>query len=113
MVALAAGLAGIAVALTVFLHGSPQTQHLRGARENESVIHIEAADPTALKLEILDELRAAGVPATGYERLGIEGINADLPKPVPPRVRAVLMRHDLSVSGGGELRIEIAVPSAR
>ncbi len=110
LVALAAGLAGITVALTMFLHGGPRTEHLRGAREN--VIHLEAADPTALKMEILDELRAAGVSATGYERLGIEGINADLPKPVPPRVRDVLTRHHLSVPTGGELRIEIAAPSA-
>ena len=112
LVALAAGLAGIAVALTVFLHGTPQVQHLRGARETENVIHVEAADPTALKMEILDELRSAGVSATGYERLGVEGINADLPKPVPPRVRDVLTRHHLNIPAGGELRIEIAVPSA-
>ena len=115
LVALAAALAGIAVALAVFLHGAPQmpqTQHLRGARENENIIHIEAADPAALKVKILDELRTAGVPATGYERLGVEGINADLPKPVPPRVRDVLTRHHLSVPSSGELRIEIAASSA-
>ncbi|HEV2269198.1 MAG TPA: hypothetical protein VGR92_07055 [Steroidobacteraceae bacterium] len=112
LVALAAGLAGITVALTMFLHGAPLTQHLRGARENENVIRIEAADPTALKMEILDQLRAAGVSATGYERLGVAGINADLPKPVPPRVRDVLTRHHLSVPNGGELRVEIAPPSA-
>jgi hypothetical protein len=109
LVALAAGLGAIAVALTVFLHGAPQTQHLRGAHEN--VIHLQAADPMALKMEILDELRAAGVSATGYERLGIEGIDADLPAPVPPRVRDVLTRHHLSVPAGGELRIEIAAQS--
>lgn len=111
-VALAAGLASIAVALTVFLHGTPQMQHMRGARTNENIIHIEAADPTALKMEILDELRAAGVSATGYGRLGLEGINADLPKPVPPQVREVLTRHHLSVPSNGELRIEIA-PSSK
>lgn len=44
-------------------------------------------------MQLLDELRAAGVRATGYDQLGVEGIDADLPKPVPPRVRDVLTRH--------------------
>jgi len=107
--ALAAGLACIAVALTFLLHNTPQTQHLRGARAD--VVRIEAANPTALKVQILQELRAAGVTATGYEQLGVEGIDADLPKPVPPRVRDVLTRHHLSVPSDGVLKIEIAAPS--
>ena len=108
--ALAASLACIAVALTFLLHGTPQTQHLRGAHED--VVRIEAADPTALKMQILQELRAAGVTATGYEQLGVEGIDADLPEPVPPRVREVLTRHHVSVPSDGVLKIEIAAPSA-
>jgi hypothetical protein len=105
--ALAASVAGIAIAL--FLHGRPQTEHVRGTREQ--VTRIEAADPTALKMQILGELRAAGVRATGYDQLGIEGIDADLPEPVPPHVRDVLTRHHLSVPTNGVLRIEIAAPS--
>lgn len=105
--ALAASVAGVAIAL--FLHGGPQTEHLRGTREQ--VIRIVSADPTALKMQLLDELRAAGVRATGYDQLGVEGIDADLPKPVPPRVRDVLTRHHLSVPSNGVLRIEIAAPS--
>jgi hypothetical protein len=108
-VGLAAALAGIAVALAVFFHGAPRAQHFRSARE--SVIRMEAADPTGLKMEIIDELRAAGVAATGYEGLGFEGIDAQLPKPVPPRVRDVLTRRHLSVPDNGVLRIEIAAPS--
>jgi len=108
-VALAAGVAGIATALTLFLHGSPRTEQLRSPHENVS--RIEAADPTALKMEILDELRAAGVRATGYEALGIEGIDAQLPKPVPPRVRDILTQHRVSVPGDGVLRIEITAQS--
>ncbi|HEX4269613.1 MAG TPA: hypothetical protein VHY36_17125 [Steroidobacteraceae bacterium] len=107
MGALAASVAGVAIAL--FLHGRPQTEHLRGTRAQ--VTRIEAADPTALKMQILDELRAAGVRATGYDQLGIEGIDADLPQPVPPRVRDVLTRHHLGVPANGVLRIEIAAPS--
>lgn len=108
-IGLAASLVGIGAALALFLRGTPPTEHVRSA--HESVSRIEAADPTALKVEILDELRAAGVTATGYEALGIEGIDAQLPRPVPPRVRDVLTRHHLSVPGNGVLRIEIAAPS--
>jgi hypothetical protein len=75
------------------------------------VIHIEAADPTALKRQILDELRAAGVRATGYEQLGVEGIDASLPEPVPPQVRDLLSRRHLTVPSNGVLRIEITAPS--
>lgn len=107
--ALAAVLAGVAVALAFFLHGTPRTEHLRGTREH--VIRIEASDPTAMKMQILDDLHAAGVQATGYEGLGVAGINADLPKPVPPRVRDVLTRHHVSVPSDGVLRIEITAPS--
>jgi hypothetical protein len=107
--ALAASIAGIAVALSFFLHGTPSVVHFRSAREQ--VIRIEAADPTALKMQILDELHAAGVRATGYEQLDVEGIDASLPEPVPPRVRDVLTRHHLSVPNNGVLRIEIAAPS--
>jgi len=107
--ALAASITGIAVALSFFLRGAPPTEHFRAAREQ--VIHLEAADPAALKRQLLDELRAAGVRATGYEQLGVEGIDASLPEPVPSRVRDVLMRHHLSVPSNGILRIEIAAPS--
>ncbi len=107
---LAASVIGIAVAVGVFFHGAPRAEHLRSAREN--VTRIEATDPTALKMEILDELRAAGVTATGYEGLGVEGIDAQLPEPVPPRVHDVLTRHHLSVPTNGVLRIEIAAQSA-
>lgn len=109
-IGLAAALAGIAVALTVFFHAAPRTEHLRSARGN--VIHMEAADPTALKMELLSELRAAGVAATGYEGLGVEGIDAQLPEPVSPRVRDVLTRHHLGVPDDGVLRIEIGASSS-
>ena len=109
LLGLAAGVAGIAVAFTVFLHGTPRTEHLRGPRED--VARIQSADPAALKMQIIDELRAAGVRATGYEQLGIEGIDASLPEPVPPRVRAILTRHHLGVPSNGVLKIEIAAPA--
>jgi hypothetical protein len=107
-VAIAAGIAGVAMAPLLLLRSVHPTEHFRGAGNH--VIHIQAADPTALKMQILDELRAAGVAATGYEQLGVEGIDASLPKPVPPQVRSVLSRRHLTVPGNGELRIEITAP---
>lgn len=71
------------------------------------IVTLQAADPTALKRTLLDELRAAGVTATGYERLGVQGIDADLPTPVPDRVRAVLNRHHIRTPSDAVLRIEI------
>jgi hypothetical protein len=108
-VALAAGIAGIAVAPLLLFRSVHPTEHFRGTGDH--VIRIEAVAPKALKMQILDELRAAGVPATGYEQLGVEGIDANLPKPLPPRVRDILSRRHLTVPGNGVLRIEITAPS--
>lgn len=107
-VAIAAGIAGVAMAPLLLFRSVHPTEHFRGAADH--VIHIQAADPTALKMQILDELHAAGVPATGYEQLGVEGIDASLPKPLPPQVRDVLSRRHLTVPGNGVLRIEITAP---
>jgi hypothetical protein len=108
-VALAAGIAGIAVAPLLLFRSVHPTEHFRGT--GDRVIRIEAVAPRALKMQILDELRAAGVPATGYEQLGVEGIDANLPQPLPPRVRDILSRRHLTVPGNGVLRIEITAPS--
>jgi hypothetical protein len=68
---------------------------------------LEARDPAALKRQITEELRAAGVAATGYESLGVHGIDADLPLPISSAVRSVLARHGIAVPADGVLRIEI------
>jgi hypothetical protein len=88
---------------------------LRPAREVEVVrgvssglVTLEAPDPPVLKSQLLEELRAAGVQANGYQRLGVAGIDADLPQPVPARVREVLARHHIALPPDGVLRIEIA-----
>ncbi len=108
-VALAAGIAGVAMAPLLLFRSVHPTEHFRGAGDH--VIRIEATNPTALKMQILDELRAAGVPATGYEQLGVEGIDASLPNPVPPQVRNILSRRHATIPGNGVLRIEITAPS--
>lgn len=71
------------------------------------VVRLSAANPLALKQQILDDLRSAGVTATGYERLGRQGIDADLPQPLSSEVRAVLQKYRIAVPADGVLRVEI------
>jgi len=70
-------------------------------------VQLQARDPVALKRQIIDELRAAGVEATGYEALDVQGIDADLPQPLTPAVRSVLAKHYIAAPADGVLRVEI------
>ncbi len=101
-----AALACSAIVATILLHPARGPETVRGVRGELMVL--TSADPVRLKSELLAELEDAGVRATGYERLGREGIDADLPQPIPARVRAVLSRHHLEAPADGILRIEIA-----
>ena len=74
------------------------------------IIHVEARDPQALKQRLLADLRAAGVTANGYQHLGSEGIDADLPPVLNDKVAAVLDRYGLTPPADGVLRVEIAAP---
>ena len=74
----------------------------------ESIAHLTATDPRALRQQIVSELRAAGADASGYEQLGINGIDADLSRPITPSVRAVLEKHRIPVPANGVLRIEMS-----
>jgi hypothetical protein len=76
----------------------------------DGTIHIETHDPRALKQRLLAELRAAGVAANGYQRLGTEGIDADLPPVLNDRVAGVLDHYGLAPPTDGVLRVEIAAP---
>jgi hypothetical protein len=102
----AAALAFLAFALAWFLRPVEEAERARSV--DGDTVTLEAADPVALKKQLLDELHAAGVPATGYERFGTEGIDADLPQPVPEEVRAILQKHGIEVPEDGVLKIEIA-----
>ena len=70
-------------------------------------VQLQTRDPAALKRQIIDELHAAGVEATGYEALGVQGIDADLPQPLSVEVRGVLGKHGIPAPADGVLRIEI------
>jgi hypothetical protein len=93
---------------------------IRPARIDETVrgnpggmVRLEDDHPEALQRRIVDDLRAAGVAATPYERLGRRGIDADLPVPVPPEVAEVLRRHRIPVPSDGVLTLEISQRAGR
>jgi len=71
------------------------------------IARLHSADPAALKQKLVDELRAAGVEAVGYDRLGLSGVDAKLPTPVPVAARAVLEKYVVLVPPDGVVRIEI------
>lgn len=102
--------AGLLLALTAGMlirlqSRAPEFEVMRGTESG--VVRIEAADPAALKARIRAALQSAGVETTGYEALGVQGIDADLPRPLTPEVRRVLAVFDIPEPADGVLRIEI------
>ncbi len=110
-VAYAAAIVFASVGLLLFLRAGHEQEIVRGTRNG--IVTIEAQDPAALKERLVKELRSVGVSATGYERLGIPGVDADLPQPIPQPVRDVLERHHLPIPDDGVLKVEITSPGAR
>jgi hypothetical protein len=103
--ALAAALACLAIGVSLQMRTKTATVVLRG--DSAGVVHLRTRDPMGLKQELLRELDAVGVHATGYENLGRQGIDADVPVPLPAAVRDVLRRHAIPLPTGGVLQIEI------
>jgi hypothetical protein len=68
---------------------------------------LESTTPRDLREQIVQELRAAQVEAEGYEQLGVNGVDAELPQPVSPEVRAILERHGIPVPSDGSLHVQI------
>jgi len=105
LLAYAATAAFVAIAAMWFLRPVQDIERVRGVADG--TVTLEAPDPVSLKKQLLDELHAAGVSATGYERFGVQGVDADLPRPVPERVRAVLAKHHIALPKDSVLKIEI------
>lgn len=81
---------------------------LRGAEAG--IVRLTAADPARLERDLLTQLRAAGIDATGYEALDVHGIDADLPLPLSPELQQILDAHGIPAPADGVLRIEIRRP---
>ena len=71
------------------------------------VTHLRTANPSVLKQQLVDELRASGVEAIGYDRLELSGVDARLPKPLPDATRATLEKYGIPVPPDGVMRVEI------
>lgn len=108
-----AAAAVVCVALGLWFVQRPQDDAFVVRSATNGTLRIEAHDPQALKRRLLTDLRAAGVAANGYQRLGTEGIDADLPPVLNAKVEAVLDQYGLALPTDGVLRVEIAAPPDR
>lgn len=102
-----AAIAGVAIALGLYLQAPIEVTDEVVRSAPDGVVRLQADDPVKLKRQIIEELQAAGVQATGYELLGRQGIDADLPRPLSDAVRRVLEKHRIAEPADGVLRIEI------
>jgi hypothetical protein len=105
---MAAALAGVAIGVNALRYMRVPPETFRGAANG--VVELETQDPRALKQRLIQELKGAGVSATGYERLDRVGLDADIPLPVTPNVRRVLKQHQIPVPSDGVLVVEIHAP---
>lgn len=102
---IAAAIAMLAVGIVWQTFMRPDTVVVRDGAA--APVQLQSSDPAALKREIIDDLRAAGVTATGYEALDVQGIDADLPQPLSSDAQRVLAKHGIRAPADGVLRIEI------
>ena len=73
-------------------------------------VHLRDPDPAVLRRRLEEQLRAEGVQVAEFTRFGRLGIDADLPVPVPPRIRDILRSHDVPIPADGVLSVEIEAP---
>jgi hypothetical protein len=107
-----AALAAIAIGIGLYTRATLDTEPVvRGTPDG--IVRISAPDPVALKQQLIEELRAAGVSATGYELLGRHGVDADLPQPLTDAVRGVLEKHRIPAPPAGVLRVEIVAEGSQ
>jgi hypothetical protein len=105
----AAAVLVLAVGISIWRASLPPQEVLRGA--DGGTVLLEARDPAVLRRELTEELQAAGVTVSGYERLGRLGLDADLPRPLPPKIASILERHHIPVPAHGVLAVEIEAPA--
>jgi hypothetical protein len=106
-----AAVAALAIGLGLFLRTTTEVETVRSSPDG--IVRLESTDPTALKRALIEDLRAASVVAEGYEMLGRQGVDAELPQPLAPEVRQVLEKYRIEPPINGLLRVEITMPEAQ
>lgn len=106
-----AAVAALAIGLGLFLRTTTEVETVRSAPDR--IVRLESADPAALKRALIEDLRAASVAAEGYEMLGRQGVDAELPQPLAPEVRQVLEKYRIEPPVNGMLRVQITMPEAQ
>lgn len=101
----AAAIGAIGVGLTLLMHTNMPASLTRG--NPTAIARIHAEDPKRLQQELIQELHSAGVRASAYEAFGRQGIDADLPNPLPPAVRGILAHHGIAEPADNVLQVEI------
>jgi hypothetical protein len=105
----AASIACVVIALALQMRTHPPAPVMRGAVSE--IVRIKSPDPARLKEDLIRELAGVGVQATGYQSFGREGLDADLPAPLPADVRGVLQRHGIDPPRDNVLQVEIELAS--
>jgi hypothetical protein len=111
--ALAAGVAGLVITLLLRSpddQGAPKGMPeavLRGA----PVQQLQAADPQQRRQQLLQALRAAGLDAHSFDRLGRAGLDIALPVPLPAAQARALADLGIADPHGPSLQIEL-LPAA-
>lgn len=69
------------------------------------VVVLESASPASARDQLATELRSAGIEVHAYSRLGRNGLDAELPDPVPAPVSRLLAAQGITAAPG-ILRVE-------
>jgi hypothetical protein len=67
---------------------------------------LRVADPQQQRNELADRLAAGGARVQRYERLGRQGLEAELPLPLTPQLKQALGRLNIAAAPDGSLRVE-------
>jgi hypothetical protein len=106
------GAGALGLVAAVLLVAGPQWQDRRGdddigsTERGGDVQQRRAAEPRPARDALLAALRAAGIDAQPYERLGRPGLDIGLAHPLSDAHRQALVRAGLAIPAGPVLRVE-------
>lgn len=107
----AALLLALGLGLVWQLQRPADTERADVERSGAAVQRLTAADPVQRQQQLLQALRAAGLDAQPFERLGRRGVDIELPVPLPPAQAAALKQQGLLPPAGPNLIVEV-LPAA-